>query len=82
MPDPRAEPEASQEAGPICRYRVTNKNHPYLHTMRHPVPPTPDREQPAPRATVDPRGESQPEAPQEDDADDIDPDADVVIDAD
>eukprot|EP00972_Heterocapsa_arctica_P077631 11449767-Heterocapsa_arctica.AAC.1 len=53
-----------------------------MHTTRHPVPPAPEREQPAPRATVDPRRESPQEAPQEDDADDIDPDADVVIDAD
>eukprot|EP00972_Heterocapsa_arctica_P015511 2282942-Heterocapsa_arctica.AAC.1 len=25
--DPRAEPEAPQETGPIRRYRVTNKHH-------------------------------------------------------
>eukprot|EP00972_Heterocapsa_arctica_P082389 12141166-Heterocapsa_arctica.AAC.1 len=37
-----AQPEPPQEKGPIRRYRVTNKGHPYLHTTRHPVPPAPD----------------------------------------
>eukprot|EP00972_Heterocapsa_arctica_P114219 16441346-Heterocapsa_arctica.AAC.1 len=44
-------PEPPQETGPIRRYRVTDNGHPYLHTTRLPVPPAPDCEQPAPRAT-------------------------------